>query len=172
MPVIKEKIVLYTIIFVLLLGVIVLGILLCLKQKELSQVKLASELSGMFGGVITESGDWQSPENPMPSGYLEEKEVPKGAIKIGISSENGFSPSSFEVKKGEKVVLSITALDDYTHVFSFRDEKLSKVAVGVSSNKTRAISFYAPEEPGEYEFICGVPGHANLRAEKGMMIVK
>jgi len=83
----------------------------------------------------------------------------------------GINPSSFEVDKGVKVVLSITSGDSWTHVFKFEDESLKDAIVGVAPNETRVITFYAPEEVGEYEFHCDLPGHA-ARGEIGEMIVK
>jgi uncharacterized cupredoxin-like copper-binding protein len=53
----------------------------------------------------------------------------------------------------------------------FNDPSLSAVAVGVSPRETRAITFNAPSTPGEYPFVCDVPGHAG-RGEVGKMIVE
>jgi len=69
------------------------------------------------------------------------------------------------------VVLSITSGDEWTHVFKFEDESLKDAVVGVAPNETRVITFYAPDEPGEYEFHCDLPGHT-ARGETGKMIVK
>lgn len=113
---------------------------------------------------------WQNPEEPTQSAPLKEGQVVEGAIAIEISAE-GILPSSFEVKRGETVFLSVSSMDEWTHVFKFKDESLSEVAVGLSSGQTRVITFYAPDEKGEYEYYCDVPGH-EARGEKGTMIVK
>ena len=113
---------------------------------------------------------WQNPEEPTQSAPLKEGQVVEGAIAIGISAE-GILPSSFEVKRGETVVLSVSSSDQWTHVFKFKDESLSGVAVGLSSGQTRVITFYAPDKAGDYEYYCDVPGHEG-RGEIGKMVVE
>ena len=130
----------------------------------------AGEGEATPGGPEAIVEDWQKPEEPMESAPLEETEIPKEAIKIVITAE-GFNPSTFEVKRNEKIILSVTSGDEWTHVFKFEAEQLSDVAVGVGPGETRAITFYAPAEPGEYPFFCDVPGHRG-RGEEGKMIVK
>ncbi len=87
-----------------------------------------------------------------------------------ISAEKGFEPSSFQVKAGEQVIIALTAKDNAPHVLAFEDESLSDVAVGVGNQEIKAITFYAPEVPGEYNFFCDVPKHPE-RGETGKMIV-
>ena len=113
---------------------------------------------------------WQEPEEPEESAPMEEHEVPEEAFKITMTAE-GISPSSFKVDKGVKVVLSITSGDSWTHVFKFEDESLKDAIVGVAPSETRVITFYAPDEVGEYEFYCDLPGHV-ARGEVGEMVVK
>jgi len=113
---------------------------------------------------------WQEPEEPEASAPMEESEIPEEAFRITMTA-SGISPSSFEVDKGVKVVLSITSGDEWTHVFKFEDESLKDAVVGVAPNETRVITFYAPDEPGEYEFHCDLPGHT-ARGETGKMIVR
>ena len=113
---------------------------------------------------------WQQPEEPEASAPMEESEIPEEAFEITMTAE-GINPSSFEVKRSEKLMLSITSGDSWTHVFKFEDENLKDAIVGVAPNETRVITFYAPDEPGEYEFHCDLPGHA-ARGETGKMVVK
>lgn len=113
---------------------------------------------------------WQNPEEPTQSAPLTEGQVVEGAIEIEISAE-GISPSSFEVERGETVFLSVSSSDQWTHLFQFKDESLDEVAVGLGPGQTRVITFYAPDEKGDYEYYCGVPGHEG-RGEKGTMTVK
>ena len=117
-----------------------------------------------------EAPAWQEPEEPEESAPMELEDVPTEALKITMTAE-GISPSSFEVKRGEKVMLSITSGDKWTHVFKFREASLADAAVGVAPNETRVITFYAPNSSGEYEYYCDLPGHA-ARGETGKMIVK
>ena len=111
-----------------------------------------------------------SPEAPQQSDPIEdEAAVPATAIKLTVSAQ-GFSPSSFEVDAGEAITLSVTSVDEFTHVFAFKDTSLSAVAVGLAPGETRAITFNAPDQEGEYTFFCNVPGHEG-RGEVGTMIV-
>lgn len=111
-----------------------------------------------------------SPEAPKQTPPVVAAELPSSVIKLGISAA-GWNPGEFSVNAGAPVTLAITSEDDYTHVFMFKDTSLAAVAVGVSPRETRAITFNAPTEKGEYAFHCDVPGHA-ARGEVGKMIVK
>ena len=159
--------------FIAAIVIIIIGGVILIIQKEKKGERapgepiLVEELSGLLPVVPI---DWENPEKPMESLPLEIGEIPEGAIKIEVTAQ-GFSPSSFEAKKGEKVVLSVTCQDEWTHIFKFKDESLTTVAVGVGPGETRAITFYAPLEIGEYDFFCDVPGH-EARGERGEMIVK
>jgi uncharacterized cupredoxin-like copper-binding protein len=111
-----------------------------------------------------------APDAPRQTQPVDVKVLAKEVIKINASS-SGFSPSSFTVKKGAPITLSLTSTDGYTHVMVFSDASLSSVAMGVAPGETRVISFNAPEKAGEYAFRCTVPGH-EARGEKGVMIVQ
>jgi len=163
----EQKFILFLAVLALVIGIINLVILGALLLRE-GWVGESSEVPASF--VSGEPVDWQNPEKPESSLPLEKVQISEEAIKIGVS-ETGFFPVSFEVKKGEKIFLAVTSEDEWTHVFKFADESLIEVAVGVAPGETRAITFYAPKEAGEYEFYCDVPGH-EARGEKGKMIVK
>lgn len=190
----KQKIIL---IAVAIIVIVVVGIVLSIPKGEKGVEKGEGEetpaagpgkLPGGEPGPVAEPGEepikgeepgealpvgpeWQRPEEPMSSPPLEEEEIPKKAVKLVVTAQ-GFSPDRFEVKKGEEVTLSVTSGDQWTHVFKFKDPSLAAtVAVGVAPGETRAITFFAPSEKGEYEFFCDVPGHEG-RGEKGVMIVK
>lgn len=127
--------------------------------------------------VITDAGvevrtDIRSsdPGAPRQTVAIEKEDLPASVIKLDVTA-SGFSPSEFTVKKGEPITISITAADEWAHAFKFNDPKLSGVFIGSDSGTTRALSFNAPSEAGEYTFYCGIPGHSN-RGETGKMIVK
>lgn len=111
-----------------------------------------------------------SPEAPKQTPPVAAAELPSSVVKLGISAA-GWNPAEFTVNAGAPVTIAISSEDDYTHVFMFNDPSLAAVAVGVSPRETRAITFNAPTEKGEYAFHCDVPGHA-ARGEVGKMIVK
>lgn len=101
---------------------------------------------------------------------IDKETLPDSVVKLEVNA-SGFSPAEFTVKKGEPITISLSSVDEWSHNLSFNDPKLSAVSIGSSAGETRAISFNAPTEAGEYTFYCGVPGHAN-RGETGKMIVK
>lgn len=79
-------------------------------------------------------------------------------IKITVAN-NEFTPKNFTVTAGAPVSLAFSSGDNKTHIISFREASMAAVAFGISPNQTKAMTFNAPSEPGEYEFFCGVPGH-------------
>ncbi len=108
-------------------------------------------------------------EAPQQSNPIKAEDLSGRAVKLEVSA-NGFSPSAFTVKEGQPVTLALTATDNQTHIFYFKDQSLSAIAIGVGPGETRAITFNAPKR-GTYEFYDGVPGH-EARGEKGSMTVE
>jgi len=170
----KKIIILAVIVAIILAIAVVLAINLPAQQKpkglstNLPGSENTSVDTGTSSGNLTES-DWQNANNPSQSFPLEQSEVPKEAIKVSIT-EQGITPASFEVNAGKEVILSVSSVDQWTHIFKFKSDALKDVAVGVGPKETRAISFLAPGK-GEYEYYCDVPGHIE-RGEKGVMVVK
>lgn len=158
--------------FIAAIVIIIIGGVIWTIQKEKKDERASEEpipIEELSGFLPLEPIDWENPEKPMQSWVLEEEEIPEEAVRIRVSTQ-GFFPSSFEVKKGKEVVLSIIS-EEETHVFKFRDPSLAEVVVAVKSGRTRAITFYAPSESGEYPFFCDMPTHLE-RGESGVMIVK
>lgn len=119
------------------------------------------------GNVAKNDAEPGTPEAPKESMPLSNVEIPKSSIVIEIS-KSGIAPTSFTVKPGEAVTLTAKVGDGGAHVFKFRDPSLQAVALGISPDETRAITFNAPKKIGEYEFYCDIPGHP----EVGKMIVE
>lgn len=165
----KQQIILIVVVVIIFAGFIYLGV----KQTPKSQPSVNNQpIENVLPG---ESGELPAPiaqnaANPAQSAPLEQLELPKSAIRISIT-EQGIFPVSFEVKAGEEVMLGVSSADQWTHIFKFKVKSLEQVAVGVGPKETRAISFIAPKEKGEYEYYCDVPGHIE-RGEAGKMIVK
>ncbi len=129
------------------------------------------------GKVITNEGvevktdvSPMSAEAPRQTVALDKASLPASAIKLDISAA-GFSPAEFTVKAGAPITITLSSTDEWSHSLIFGDARLEAASIGVSTGETRAISFNAPSEAGEYNFYCGVPGHAN-RGEVGKMIVE
>lgn len=110
------------------------------------------------------------PEAPRQTVMIDKDTLPASVIKIDATA-TGFTPSEFTVKKGEPITIALTAADEWAHTLNFNDPKLSAIFIGPSSGTTRALTFNAPTEAGEYTFYCANPGHIN-RGETGKMIVK
>ncbi len=171
----KKIIILAVIVVIILAIVVVLAINLSAQQKpkgSSTNLPGSGNISANTGTSSENLGEnaWKSAANPSQSSPLEQSEVPKEAIEISIT-EKGITPASFEVKAGKEATLSVSSADQWTHIFKFKDKVLEEVAVGVGPKETRAITFLAPKEKGEYEYYCDVPGHIE-RGEKGKMIVK
>lgn len=159
-----------------------------IKDKELETETLALldgaeivldgvDLISREGKVITIEGlevrsdvEPNSENAPRQSLAISEDELSEKVIKLKIGN-GSFSPDTFSVKKGEAISLSLTGTDDTSHSIVFTDSSLRAVRININSGQTRLVSFNAPDEPGEYSFRCGFPGHFTI-GEEGVMIVK
>ena len=171
----KQQIVFIVAVVIIFAGLIYLGVKQSNRPGQTGEPQEQNSLidnspANLAGISEEQASDWLNEENPSQSSPLEQSEVPEDAVKITIT-ERGITPASFEVNKGEKVILSVASGDQWTHIFKFKSEILKDVAVGVGPKETRAIMFLASQEKGEYEYYCDVPGH-EARGEKGVMIVK
>lgn len=113
-----------------------------------------------------------APEAPKQSEILTEEqkeEIAEKSIQLTVSLAKGFNPSVFKVKPGQAVTIVLTGEDADNHTFRFKDPNLRAVAISISGQESRAITFNAPTTPGAYDFICGMPDHRDK--EKGQMIV-
>ena len=80
--------------------------------------------------------------------------VPAGAEVTLTMSNTGVTVHEFAVlKKGEHVTLPFGE-DDEAKIYWELD--------GVEAGKTQSDTFTAPSEPGEYDIVCGLPGHIEL----------
>ncbi len=113
-----------------------------------------------------EPGSPDAPQQSEPLEDMEDEDIPEEAVKLDVSL-NSYSPAEFTVDANTPITLLVTASDDGTHIFKFKDDALKGVATGIAAGQTRAITFKTPG-PGEYEFYCDVPGHN----ETGVMIVQ
>jgi uncharacterized cupredoxin-like copper-binding protein len=126
----------------------------------------------MEGKPVLNDAAPMSPQAPQQTAPISKETVASNGnvLKIDVSA-TGFNPKEFTVKPGAVMTIAVTSVDEFTHIFAFSDPSLEAVAVGLAPGETRAITFNAPAKAGEYEFKCGVPGHAG-RGEVGKMIVK
>lgn len=111
-------------------------------------------------------GDYRAPQVSSP---ISIDDAPNSGMKLTMT-ENSISPSSFTVKQNQVISLTISSGDKWSHVFKFKDEILSGVAIGLGESETRSIVFNAPNVTGEYIFYDEV-GSFEKKGAKGKMIV-
>ncbi len=136
-----------------------------------SPVNSQGQVLAPSGQVANNSAVPGSATAPSQSSPLTSTDVPASAIKLTVATAGGFSPSTFTVKPGAAVTLSLTGTDDQTHVLRFDDASLQAVAIGIGPGMTRVITFNAPTTAGDYSFRDDVPGHAQA-GDIGKMIVQ
>lgn len=122
-------------------------------------------------GVVTDSAAIPMSDNaPKQTGFLVREELPSSIVQLEVGNGK-FSPNQFTTKPGAPTTFSLTSVDEYVHIINFDDQAVSAVSILVGPGQTKAITFNAPTEAGEYTFRCNVPGHAE-EGETGKMIVR
>jgi plastocyanin len=109
---------------------------------------------------------------------------PKKATLDITANEWSYDSSTYTVPSGAEVTVNMTNNGVFGHVFSilkkgehvtlpFKSEDESKILWEIAANprKTKSGSFTAPTEPGEYDILCRIHGHAEL-GMKATLIVK
>lgn len=99
------------------------------------------------------------------------RSVPATEIDVTLADFH-FSPCSFTVPAGEEITLNSNNSGAVIHNFmimslgktagpEFNDEDLPNVywKLDVSPGGDSSTVFTAPEQPGDYEVVCSVPGH-------------
>ena len=87
-----------------------------------------------------------------------------GAIAVGMK-DTQFVPTQLTVQAGQPVTLVVKNDDLGVHTFTVRELGINEVVIG-GSEKLIAI---ATSDPGNYEFVCEIPGH---EAMKGTLVVQ
>ena len=102
-----------------------------------------------------------------------------GSNKVTLNvttTDQGYDSTTYTVPAGAEVTLNMTnsgvlehefailKLDEHvTPPFGDKDEdKILWELDAVQPSTTKSDTFTAPTEPGEYDVICGVPGHIEL----------
>jgi len=102
-----------------------------------------------------------------------------GAKKVTLNAtatDTGYDSKTYTVPAGAEVTLNLTnngaieheyaILKKGEHVeppFGEKDEgKIFWELDGVAPGTTMSATFTAPTEPGEYDVICGIPGHIEM----------
>ena len=100
-------------------------------------------------------------------------------VTLNVSAtDSGYDSKVYTVPAGANVALNLTNNGAVAHEFAIlklgehvtppfgeKDEdKILWELDGVDPNTTKSDTFTAPTQPGEYDVICGIPGHI----EQGM----
>jgi uncharacterized cupredoxin-like copper-binding protein len=100
----------------------------------------------------------------------------KGTTLNVSTTDTGYDSPTYTVPAGVEVTLNMTNKGSVEHEFAilklgqhvtppFGDKDEDKIfweLDGVEAGKTKSDTFTAPTEPGEYDVICGIPGHIEL----------
>jgi len=92
------------------------------------------------------------------------------------TTDTGYDSKTYTVPAGAEVTLNMTNNGSIEHEFAilksgehvtppFGDKDEDKIyweLDGVDAGETKSDTFTAPTEPGEYDVICGIPGHIEL----------
>ena len=100
----------------------------------------------------------------------------KGTTLNVTATDNGYDSKTYTVPAGAQVKLTLTNNGAVQHEFAIlklgqhvtppfgeKDEdKILWELDGVEPGTSKSDTFTAPTEPGEYDVICGIPGHIEL----------
>ena len=92
------------------------------------------------------------------------------------ATDKGYDLPTYTVPAGGEVTVNMTNNGVIEHEFAvlklgehvtppFGDKDEAKIfweLDGVEAGKTKSDTFTAPTEPGEYDIVCGIPGHIEL----------
>ena len=102
-----------------------------------------------------------------------------GAKKTTLNvtaTDTGYDAATYTVPAGGQVTVNLTNNGAIEHEFAvlklgqhvdppFGDKDEDKIfweLDGVEAGTTKSDTFTAPTEPGEYDIICGIPGHIEM----------
>jgi uncharacterized cupredoxin-like copper-binding protein len=98
-------------------------------------------------------------------------------VTLNVSAtDSGYDSKVYTVPAGANVTLNLTNNGAVAHEFAIlklgehvtppfgeKDEdKILWELDGVDPNTTKSDTFTAPTQPGEYDVICGIPGHIEM----------
>ena len=102
------------------------------------------------------------------------------------TTDTGYDSPTYTVPAGVEVTVKMTNNGVLEHEFAilklgehvtppFGDKDEDKILWeldAVQAGTTKSGTFTAPTEPGEYDIICGVPGHIELGMTATLIVVK
>ena len=119
-------------------------------------LRLAVRLAFGLLAVVAFGGCSRSGATPLPT----ESTGPVVTPITLVMTEMMFTPSSFSVPVGAKVVVTLENHGVVTHDFTIDDVGGGqKVQKAVPAGQTAQVTFLAPTQPGQLTFYCSQPGH-------------
>ena len=113
------------------------------------------------GGDSTTSNPYSNNQTVSPTEAMESSESSMEMMKINVSgSEFAFTPSTINVKKGQKVEITFKNTGDFPHNMTIEGVASSKT---IQPGEEDTFSFTA-DKAGSYSYSCTVDSHT----EKGM----
>lgn len=88
-----------------------------------------------------------------------------------VMTEMMYTPSTFTVPVGAKVVLTLENKGVVTHDFTIDDLNGQQVQQVVPVGQTGTLTFLAPTQPARVVFYCSQPGHRQAGMQ-GTMVVR
>jgi uncharacterized cupredoxin-like copper-binding protein len=111
---------------------------------------------------------------------------PKYATDINIKmADFSYTPKELIIPAGKQITLTATNDGKIGHEFVIMrkgsavtvpfdadDEPNVFWEVEVEAGKTKTVTFTAPDEPGDYEVVCGIPAHFEAGMSAKLTVVK
>ncbi|BDG61113.1 cupredoxin domain-containing protein [Caldinitratiruptor microaerophilus] len=128
----------------------------------------AQWMAGMHAAMWGGYGPWGS------GGTDQVPDAPAqpGAAKVEVTAtitEWKIEPAEIEVEAGKRLVLTVKNEGTVPHNFAIPELNLR--LVGIAPGASRTVELNA-DEPGTYEFLCDIPGHAQLGQRGTLKVVK
>lgn len=151
-------------------------------EEETDQMDASDKIARSLKRQSKMPGDWQKPDqelriSTLPGMKYDKKELKvKAGAKIKLNLENPddmvhnlviVRPETADQVAKEALALGLKGEEMY-HVPD-SDQVLFHTAL-VQPNASESIFFEAPGQPGTYQFVCTLPGHA--RSMRGILIIE
>jgi probable HAF family extracellular repeat protein len=106
-------------------------------------------------GTLIAVGDSGSTPTPSPAAA---NGTGSSAVELDVElADIQFVPTELSVPAGSTVILNLTNTGVGTHDFVI--DALGVSSGEIAGGKQGQVTFTAPDEPGEFQFYCSVPGH-------------